>query len=85
MKTEEKSFKGFVVVFQQRQESWIKNQLKALQTQENDTNNNKLTEDIQRRIRKSVIEHETITFVSKLLVINFSFIVSQILRTWTHL
>lgn len=61
MKIEEKNFKGFVVIFQERKR-WIKNQTISLAI------NPKLLMDdnIKRRIRKSVLFQETLNDLDKL-------------------
>jgi hypothetical protein len=48
VKTEEQSFKGFVVVFQLRQDAWVRNQQKSLSGEV-------INLDLQRRIKKSML------------------------------
>ncbi|KAM3132153.1 hypothetical protein pb186bvf_015748 [Paramecium bursaria] len=60
LKIEEKSYKGFAVIFTESANGWIKDQIKMF------NNNQNLDSRIQAKIRKQIIQNETLNFVNKL-------------------
>ncbi|CAK57375.1 unnamed protein product (macronuclear) [Paramecium tetraurelia] len=60
LKIEEKTYKGFALIFTENTKGWVKKQFKQLES------GNKLDSKIKAKIRKQLIQHETINFVNKL-------------------
>ncbi|CAD8196125.1 unnamed protein product [Paramecium pentaurelia] len=60
LKIEEKTYKGFAVIFTENIKGWVKEQFKQLES------GNQLDSKIKAKIRKQLIQHETINFVNKL-------------------
>ncbi|CAD8122639.1 unnamed protein product [Paramecium sonneborni] len=60
LKIEEKTYKGFAVIFTENIKGWVKEQFKQLES------GKQLDQKIKAKIRKQLIQHETINFVNKL-------------------
>ncbi|CAD8121676.1 unnamed protein product [Paramecium sonneborni] len=60
LKIEEKTYKGFAVIFTESIKGWVKEQFKQLESDK------KIDSKIKAKIRKQLIQHETINFVNKL-------------------
>lgn len=66
MKIEENNYKGFVVIFTEDSKGWIKDQVKSLSSNKLIDVNKSLDLEIQRKIKKSILAHETIKYINKL-------------------